>query len=268
MRDIATPVTPLRTRINRRAFAMLLLSSAATLAACNGNGTLGGLPAGNLRVVNGISDSTSLDAKATNLPSDINNITVNTVSGFRVVPDSSFNLNVTVNTSTSQIGFTYPNVSIDRDVDSTVYFTGRIVDGSYGATASFQVDNPNATITTGQLQVLPVHAASLGPASVSIYVTAPDTASITGLTPINLNYKQAGTPTQIPAGSYRIRVTQLGSPTVIFDTGTTGVTLAAGSRLQLAALNETDGTRGSPILILAIPSDSSAPLALHNVPAG
>lgn len=255
-------------RLSRRAFTGLLIGSAAALAACNGNSTLGGLPAGNLRVVNAISDSSSLDAKATNLPSDINNITVNTASGFRVVPDSSFNLNVTVNTSTSQLGFTYPNVSIDRDVDSTVYFTGRIVDGSYGASASFQVDNPNATLTTGQLEVLPVHAASLGPASVSIYVTAPDTVSIVGQTPINLNYKQAGRPTQIPAGNYRIRVTAQGSPTVIFDTGTTGVTLAAGTRLQIAALNETDSTKGSSIFLLAIPSDGSAPLALHNVPAG
>ena len=249
----------------RLAMPLVLAAAAGSLSACGG--TLGGLPAGNLRVVNGISDSTSLDARAANLPSDINNVTVNTASGFRTVPDSSFNLAVTVNTASgSQPAFTFNNVSIDRNVDSTVYLPGRISDNSFGSAAAFQVDNPNATITTGQVELQPVHASSAGPASISLYVTAPSVTTIAGLTPINLNYRQAGAPTQIAGGSYRLRVTAQGSPTVVFDSGTTGVTLAAGQRLQVAALNETDTTRASSIFLLAIPSDGSAPLAIHNAP--
>lgn len=246
--------------------AALLAIATAGLAACGG-GTLGGLPFGNVRVVNAISDSTSLDARAASLPSDINNITVNTASGFRTVPDSTFNLDVTVNTASgSRPTFTFNNVDIDRDTDTTVYLPGRISDGSFGSTAGFQVKNVNNTIATGQVEVLPVHAASAGPAAVSIYITAPTVTSLTGVTPINLNYRQAGAPTQINGGSYRIRVTAQGSPTVIFDSGTTGVNLAAGQRLQIAALNETDTTRNSTIQLLAIPSDNSAALAIHNVP--
>lgn len=249
------------------ALPALLFATATGLAACGGGNTLLGLPAGNIRVVNAISDTTSLDARATNLPSDINNITVNTASGFRVVPDSSFNLNVTLNTASgSQPTFTYNNVTIDRNTDTTIYLPGTIAAGT-DTTDGFQVDNVNATIPTGQVELQPVHASSAGPASISVYITDPTVAAITGLTPINLNYRQAGAPTPIAGGSYRIRVTAVGSALVIFDSGTIGVTLAAGSRLQLAALNETDTTRASAIFILAIPSDSSAALAIHNVPA-
>ncbi|GAC1621258.1 MAG: hypothetical protein NVS9B10_03860 [Nevskia sp.] len=255
----------MKTPIRSAALPLLLAAAVTTLGACGG--TLGGLPAGNLRVVNGISDSTSLDARAANLPSDINNITVNTASGFRTVPDSSFDLSVTVNTASgSQPAFKFMNVKIDRNVDSTAYLPGKISNNSFGSAAAFQVNNPNATITTGQVELQPVHASSAGPAAISIYITAPTVTTVAGLTPINLNYRQAGTPTQIAGGSYRIRVTVQGSPAVIFDSGATGVNLAAGQRLQLAALNETDTTKGSQIFILAIPSDGSAPLAIHNGP--
>lgn len=247
------------------AFPVVVSVLATAVAACGG-GTLGGLPAGNLRVVNGISDSTSLDAKAPNLPSDINNILVDSASGFRVVPDSSFNLNLTVNTASgSQPKFNFNNVTIDRDTDTTIYFPGTIAAGTY-ATDGFQVDNVNATIPTGQVELQPVHASPASPAAISLYITDPAVASISGLTPITLNYRQAATPITLAGGRYRIRVTAAGSALVMFDSGSTGVNFAAGSRLQLAALDETETNSFSPLFILAIPSDGSGQLAIRNAP--
>ncbi len=244
------------------AIPALILSAATGLAACGG-GNLS-LPFGDVRVVNAISDSTSLDAKATNLPSDINNITVNTASGFRTVPDGTFNLNVTVNAPGSPTGFTFNDVDIDRDAETTVYFPGKIVDGSYN-TNGFLVKNSAGSIGTGQVEIQPVHAASNLPSAISLYLNAPANATLTG-TPINVNYRAGATPSQISGGSYRLLIAAQSNPTVpVFDSGATGVNLAAGARLQIAALNTTDATGASTgIMLLLIPSDGSTPVAVAN----
>lgn len=240
----------------------LLILAASGLAACGGGGI--NLPFGEFRVVNGISDSSSLDAKSVNLPSDINNITVNTASGFRTAPDGSFNLNLTVNTATGPLGFNFDNVDIDRDAETSIYFPGKVVDGSYNSNG-FQVKNAVAGIGTGQAEIQPVHAASNLPVSISLYLNAPADPTISG-TPITLNYKTGATPSQIASGSYRLRITALGSPLVVFDSGATGVTLAANARLQIAALNQTDATGLSAgIFLMLIPSDGSTAVAIANV---
>lgn len=239
----------------------LLVVAAIGLAACDGGVNL---PFGEFRVVNGISDSSSLDAKSVNLPSDINNITVNTASGFRTAPDGSFNLNLTVNTAASPLGFNFDNVDIDRDAETSIYFPGKVVDGSYN-TNGFQVKNALAGIGTGQTEIQPVHAASNLPGSISLYINLPTDLTVSG-TPITLDYKTGATPSQIASGSYRLRITALGSPIVVFDSGSTGVTLAANARLQIAALNQTDATGLSTrIVLLLIPSDDSTAVVVPNV---
>lgn len=244
------------------ALPALLIAATASLSACGGKGL--SLPFGSFRVVNGISDSSSLDAKATNLPSDINNITVNTAAGFRSVPDGSFKLNLTVHSGNNQLGFSLDNVSISTNDETTAYFPGKITDGSYN-TNGFQVKNPVGSIGTGMVEIQPVHAASNVPTAISLYINAPTDATITG-TPINVAYKTGVTPSQISSGSYRLRVTAQGSTVVIFDSGTTGIPLAASARLQIAVLNQTDATGASlRIFLLLIPSDGSAPVAVANV---
>ena len=233
------------------------------LSACGGGGDIE-LPFGDVRVVNAISDSSSLDAKAVNLPSDINNIAVNTASGFRTVPDSSFNLNLTVNTASSPLGFSFANVDIDRAAETSVYFPGKVVDGSYD-TNGFQVKNARAGIGTGQAEIQPVHAASNLPVSISFYLNAPADAAISG-TPISVDYKTGAAPSAIASGSYRLRITALGSPVVLFDSGPVGVPLTASARLQIAALNATDASGAAVgIFLLLIPSDSSTAVAVPNV---
>jgi hypothetical protein len=246
----------------------LLLGATAALAGCGGdsgnfNNAFGA--AGEFRVVNGISDSTSISVSAPNVPSDLTNITVNTASGFRTVPPSTFNATVTVNNSTgSTPTFTLNNVAVSSGQETTAYFPGKISDNSF-ATAGFAIQNGDASIANGNTEVTLVHAASAAAATVDVYVTTPG-ASLPGAPTYVVNYRGSTTPAQITAGTYEIRVALDSAPTtVVFDSGTAGVTLAAGSRLQIAALNETDTTRNSPIRLLVIPSDGSAPVTLENV---
>lgn len=246
---------------SRRTLPVLILA-AAGLAACGGNGV--DLPFGDFRVVNAISDSTSVDANTVNLPSDIDAIAVNTASGFRTAPDGSFNLNLTVNAAGGPLGFNFDGVDVDRDAETTIYLPGKVVDGSYD-TNGFQVGNPKAGIGTGQAEVQAVHAASNLPVTISLYLNLPTDATISG-TPISVDYRSGALPVGIAGGAYRLRVTALDSSVVVFDSGPVGVTLAADARLQIAALNVADATGAAPgIALLLIPSDSSVAVAVPNV---
>lgn len=251
----------MRKMFNARTLPVLILA-ASGLAACGGDGI--DLPFGDFRVVNAISDSTSLDANAVNLPSDIDAIAVNTASGFRTAPDGTFNLNLTVNAAGGPLGFNFNNVDVDRDVETSIYLPGKIVDGSYD-TNGFQVQNALAGIGTGQAEIQPVHAASNVPVSISLYLNLPTDEVISG-TPISVDYKTGAVPGGVASGAYRLRITALGSPVVLFDSGPVGVTLAADARLQIAVLNVTDATGASPgISLLLIPSNSSTSVAVPNV---
>lgn len=258
--------------MNKNRFLALLLPAALTsllLAACGGDNSISNVfgAAGKFRVVNGISDSTSIDVSAPNVPSDLNNIAVNSASGFRTVPASSFNVQAKINTSSgSQPTYTLNNVQVSSGQETTTYFTGKISDGSYASASGggFFVQNGAGSIASGNVEVTAVHAASAAAQQVNIYVTAP-TAAVPATPTFQVNYKFSGPVTQIAGGSYRIRVSLTSAPTtIVFDSGTTGITLAAGQRLQIAALNETDTTKNSPILLYVIPSDGSAATTLHN----
>lgn len=240
----------------------LLIVAAGNLAACGGGGI--DLPFGDFRVVNAISDSASLDANAVNLPSDIDAIAVNTASGFRTAPDGTFNLNLTVNAAGGPLGFNFNDVDVDRDAETSIYLPGKIVDGSYD-TNGFQVRNARAGIGTGQAEIQTVHAASNLPVTISLYLNLPTDTAISG-TPINVDYRTGAAPSGTASGLYRLRVTALGSPIVLFDSGPVGVALAADARLQIAALNVADASGAAPgIALLLIPSDSSTSVAVPNV---
>jgi Domain of unknown function (DUF4397) len=104
-----------------------------------------------------------------------------------------------------------------------------------------------AAPAAGKTKVRFVHAASLVAAkTVDIYVTAPDGA-LTTATKANFNYKDNSGYLEVPAGSYRVRITAPGSKTVLIDTGTTGVGLGDGKLYTAIAVNPT-GTAGVVLL--------------------
>jgi hypothetical protein len=257
----------MKTMTSRTLAGVALLGAAAALAGCGGNGGIDNVfgAAGKFRVVNGISDSTSIAVAAPNLPSDFGSISVNTASGFRTLPPSSFMATVTVSTSSgSQPTATLNNINVSSGQETTAYFPGKVSDNSF-ATGGFSIQNGVGNIANGNAELTFVNASS----NTTVSSTTNGTIDITlasNSTPIatayQINYRGSTTPTQIGAGSYTISIALDSAPsTVIF---TNNVTLSAGARLQIAALNETDTTKNSPIRLLVIPSDGTAPVTVQN----
>lgn len=96
--------------------------------------------------------------------------------------------------------------------------------------------------TSGNCKVRVVHGApSAG--TVDVYVTAPGTVIDDPGNPVTPALSGFTFPTvtsylQVPAGSYRVRVTAAGKPSeVAIDTGTTGVPLSAGAIYTAVALD-------------------------------
>jgi Domain of unknown function (DUF4397) len=98
-----------------------------------------------------------------------------------------------------------------------------------------------AAPASGKTKIRFVHAASLVAAkTVDVYVTAADAALSTATaTKANFNYKDNSGYLEVPAGSYRVRITAPGSKTVLIDTGATGVPLADGKLYTGIAVNPT-----------------------------
>ncbi len=258
--------TTMKATMSRTLVGATLLGAVAALAGCGGNGGIDNVfgAAGKFRVVNGISDSTSIAVAAPNLPSDFGSISVNTASGFRTLPPSSFMATVTVSTSSgSQPTATLNNINVSSGQETTAYFPGKVSDNSF-ATGGFSIQNGVGNIANGNAELTLVHAASAAGTTVDVYLTTP--GAVLPATPTyKVSYRGSTTPTQITAGTYQIRVALDSAPTtVIYNSGSSGVQLSAGARLQIAALNETDTTKNSPIRLLVIPSDGTAPVTVQN----
>lgn len=116
--------------------------------------------------------------------------------------------------------------------------------------ALFIADDP--TPATGQAKLRVVHVAAT-PGAVSVYVTGP-TADISSATPVvpAIEFGSASPYVVVAPGTYRIRITQAGSPsTVIVDTGNTA--LSAGS---VRTLLVTDAPGGGLPTTLSVVTDN------------
>jgi hypothetical protein len=154
-------------------------------------------------------------------------------------------------------------LALDFSMDYTVLAVGEVAD----PIDTLVISTPGGrAIAAGNLRAQVVHAAPNAPA-VDVYVTAP-TATLAGSTPINVGALAFGDYTgrsEVPAGDYRIRVTAAGNPgAVVYDSGT--VALAAGADLLIAAIENT-GTGATPIQLVALNGQGSAPLLDASTPA-
>jgi hypothetical protein len=89
---------------------------------------------------------------------------------------------------------------------------------------------------------------------VDVYVTAP-TAELGTPLLANVPFRAVSDAVEVPAGTYRIRVTTAGSRTPVYDSGS--VPLAAGSNLVAVAIDRAAGA--SPIQLAVLTTDASAP---------
>jgi hypothetical protein len=155
------------------------------------------------------------------------------------------------------------NLSLDFSTEYTVIAAGRVAD----PVEALVISNPSAeAIAPNNLRVQVVHAAPAAPA-VDVYVTAPD-ADLASSTKVNvtpLAYKQYTDRLEVPAATYRIRVTASGDASaVVYDSGS--LPLAAGADLLVAAVANT-GPGSSPIELVALDGEGSSTLLDAATPA-
>jgi hypothetical protein len=127
------------------------------------------------------------------------------------------------------------------------------------ALAAVLIDDDGAAPAAGNVKLRVVHGPPLVPA-VDIYVTAPGvplpaTPTIAALAYRAIAPASGSAALQVPARSYRIRVTPAGQPTQIaFDSGS--VALPAGGDLLIVAVPAATGI--APISLLVAPATGSA----------
>ena len=134
-------------------------------------------------------------------------------------------------------------VSFAQNTDYVV-----VAEGPVASIAPVTFPHPLSAVAAANTRVQVLHAApAAGP--VAVYVTAPG-ASLASSTPLDggpLAYQAGVGPTDIPAGTYEIRITPANATApVLFDSGT--VTFNGGDDLVITALQNT-GPGASPVFL-------------------
>ncbi|WP_158007582.1 DUF4397 domain-containing protein [Marinobacter sp. X15-166B] len=125
---------------------------------------------------------------------------------------------------------------------------GRVADQTQRLLLITQADTQAGA---GEVQLSVGHLAADAPA-VAIYVTTP-TADLNTASPLAvLSFMGELGPVSLAAGDYRIRVTPLGSGTVVFDSGT--LALAGGKEVFVGAVDNT-GFGDAPISLVVVDDD-------------
>lgn len=234
----------------RGLIAAVLVTALSACGSNNPNPTGG--PFGQLRVANAIADANPIDATVVSLPvGNFNNISFGFGSGFADIPLGSYRVQLTTDTSAGQLTIISDHTQIDRDHETTVYAVGRLAQSTQ---AAFVVEQQENSIAADKVELQFVHAAShVG--AIDIYVTAPG-ATLVGATPVaSLSFPSNNAAAMFNQGMYRIRATPQGNAgTVLFDSGTTGVNFAGGTGFQIAALDNTDASVNSTIILLVLDS--------------
>ena len=160
--------------------------------------------------------------------------------------------------------FSIGSISIADNELTTVFGTG-LIGGTHGGFATLQ---SLAAPPSGEFALEWVHAAyaeSQSVAQFQFYLVAPG-AGTSGATPTAVSYGNASSSVDVAAGTYEIIVTD-SSGSVVFDSGSKGVTLpgsSGGDILTIAALDATGGSvDGSPVTLLVL-QNTGGPQALDD----
>jgi hypothetical protein len=134
--------------------------------------------------------------------------------------------------------------ALDDGASYTVIASGLVADIS----ALVLRDDPTAP-PAGRARLRVVHGAPSAPA-VDVYVTAPG-ADLAGATPAltGVEFRDASSYLEVPAGSYQVRVTVAGTTQVAIDTGT--LALAAGQVRTAIAIDAPGAGAPFGVLLLA-----------------
>lgn len=218
-----------------------LIAVASTLVACGG-GSDSAPPAATaqVRVIHASADAPAVDVYAGNMKV-LSNVPYKAASALLTVNAGMLPIKVTATGSdTAVISAT---LDLAKDTVTSVIALNTLAKIEPLVITESQMGPP-----AGQARLRVVHAAPAAPA-VDVYITAPG-AAIASANPTlsNVPFKGFSQGLDVAAGNYQVRVTTVGSKTVVFDSGTLPVT--AGADLLALAIPQVNGT--SPISLLLV----------------
>lgn len=221
----------------------LVAAACLALGACSNNDNNNStLPlSGELRVVNGIPESQSLDSSIGNVPF-ASGTGFHQASGINSpIPQGSYNAQFTVTSSSSSSGgdgsFTVDNVAIQQNVLNTVFTAGTVAQNNLsGFPAPVSLAAPASGHFVAQFVNDALSASASG--NLSFLLLAPGNTNSSVIAPAaTLAYGAYSQPRSFNNGSYELIVTD-SNGTFLYDSGTNGVQLPpAGNVLQIAALD-------------------------------
>ena len=216
--------------------ALALLATFA-VAACDDDDddVTGPVTTAQLRVVHASPDAPNVDVLVDNA-AVLTNVAYKAASSYLEVPSGSRNLKVRA-TGTSTVVIDQ-NGTLAQNSFYTVLATGRVA-----SIAPVVLTDDQTSPASGSVRLRLVHASPTA-GNVDIYVTAP-TADIATATPTltNVAFRAASNYLEVPAGTYRVRITPAGTKTVAIDAN--NVALVAGQVRTAVAVDAAGG--GAPL---------------------
>jgi hypothetical protein len=166
----------------------------------------------------------------------LTNVAYKTVSDYLAVASGSHNLKVRAAGTTTVV--IDQNAALTQGTYYTVLATGRVA-----SIAPVVLTDDQTSPASGQVRVRLVHASPTA-GNVDIYVTAPttDIATATPTLP-NVAFRAVSNYLEVPAGTYRVRITPAGTKTVALDVN--NVALTAGQVRTAVAVDAPGG--GAPL---------------------
>lgn len=217
-----------------RTLALALIASLA-VTACDDNDPVSPVITADVRVVHASPDAPNVDVLVDN-GVVLTNVPFKAASAYLDVPIGSRNFKVRA-TGTASVVIN-ADATLQANKAYTVLATGRVAN-----IAPLILEDNLAVPGSGNIKLRLVHGSPTA-GNVDIYVTAP-AADITTATPTlsNVAFRGASAYLEVPAGTYRVRITPTGSKTVALDVN--NVALSAGAIRTAIAVDAPGG--GTPL---------------------
>jgi hypothetical protein len=221
--------------LTKRTLAMALLASLAVAGCSDDDDPAAPGTTAQLRVVHASPDAPNVDVLVDGAAA-LTNVPFRAASAYLAVPAGARNLRVRATGTATVVIDQSATLTAGRAY--TVLATGRVA-----SIAPLVLEDDLTNPAAGNVRVRLVHASPTA-GNVDIYVTAP-TADIATAAPTlsNVAFRAASGYLEVPAGTYRVRVTPAGTKTVAIDVN--NVTLAAGQIRTAVAVDAAGG--GAPL---------------------
>lgn len=234
--------------------SLLVIAAVAGLAACNDQGTA------QVRILHASPDAPEVNVRADGAPL-VSGLDYGEASAQLELDEGSISLQVDAllpgGGTTTAIG------PVDLQLDDAKLYTVLAV-GSVADIQPLVLVQDDRPVPAGQVRLRVVHAAPQAPA-VDVYLTAPDAALGSSAPVGTMAFKQDLGPTEVAAGTYRIRVTAAGDVNaLVFDSG--ALPLSVGADLVVAAIQNVD-TGPAPIQLMVSDGDTAARVLSAGTPA-